>query len=87
MVQPLVAPSPTALTASAWKRLVSAHRERCRDGLLTSALGNFYSSASPGNDVTLNLDALPARLPLVECGSGCSCSSGCTNRTTQLGVR
>nr|XP_019011956.1 uncharacterized protein I206_02793 [Kwoniella pini CBS 10737]OCF50737.1 hypothetical protein I206_02793 [Kwoniella pini CBS 10737] len=34
----------------------------------------------------LNLEALPERLPLVECSPICPCSGNCANRLTQRGV-
>jgi len=48
-----------------------------------ASFGNFYSSG-PGAQL-LDLDALPERLPLIECGS-CSCDGNCRNRVTQSGV-
>ena len=50
--------------------------------------GNFYSSRSDGDvSQTLQLEALPANLPLVECSTSCPCASRCANRVTQRGVR
>ncbi|KAK8861690.1 hypothetical protein IAR55_002513 [Kwoniella newhampshirensis] len=53
-----------------------------------SEFGNFYSSL--GDDSKrqlLKLDALPDRLPLVECSPECACRARCANRVSQLGVR
>ncbi|ORX35271.1 hypothetical protein BD324DRAFT_632132 [Kockovaella imperatae] len=49
------------------------------------SFGNFYTLGPSGHPI-LNLDAVPYRLPLVECGAHCSCSVKCFNRTTQRGV-
>lgn len=51
--------------------------------------GNFYRSREQFTETAgiLDLDALPDHLPLVECGSSCSCSLECDNRITQRGVR
>jgi hypothetical protein len=50
--------------------------------------GNFYTNPGttevPGR---LDLDALPNNHPLVECGSACPCSTGCSNRVTQRGLK
>ncbi|WVF66006.1 hypothetical protein IAT40_000744 [Kwoniella sp. CBS 6097] len=59
-----------------------------------SSFGNFYSVPpliSKDDRLrierqTLNLDALPEKLPLVECSPLCACSDRCANRVTQQGV-
>lgn len=55
---------------------------------ITDDQGNFYTypgtAELPG---ILNLDALPANIPLVECGPTCPCDEGCSNRITQRGLK
>lgn len=54
----------------------------------TDYRGNFYSY--PGSDDSagiLNLDALPEKMPLVECGLACLCEEGCSSRVTQRGLK
>ncbi|KAK1927667.1 hypothetical protein DB88DRAFT_478821 [Papiliotrema laurentii] len=48
------------------------------------SFGNFYSGEKEAQVLLLN--ALPDRLPLVECSPACSCSSSCLNRVSQKGV-
>ncbi|WRT65809.1 uncharacterized protein IL334_002758 [Kwoniella shivajii] len=58
-----------------------------------SGYGNFYTT--PTYDDTrqdwieqrLEVDALPERLPLIECSVHCPCAEGCSDRLTQTGVR
>ena len=45
--------------------------------------GCFYVGTPP----LLVLDAIPAQMPLIECGPACSCSASCSNRVSQEGVR
>lgn len=50
--------------------------------------GHFYAPIGPdAAQLKLLLDALPAKLPLVECSSACLCVSNCQNRLTQTSVR
>ncbi|OCF75113.1 hypothetical protein I204_03962 [Kwoniella mangroviensis CBS 8886] len=52
-----------------------------------SGFGNFYTLPDAGFNQVLNIDALPERLPLVECSPQGSCAERCANRLTQRGVR
>lgn len=49
--------------------------------------GNFYSTSTDGGCQTLDLQALPVKLPLVECSPTCPCGTTCANRVTQRGVQ
>ncbi|OCF36309.1 hypothetical protein I316_02184 [Kwoniella heveanensis BCC8398] len=60
-----------------------ADGESCDCGSGCAPQGNFYTPTI----LTLNLDALPERLPLVECSPACPCVKKCANRVTQHGVR
>ncbi|WVW80275.1 hypothetical protein I302_102253 [Kwoniella bestiolae CBS 10118] len=52
-----------------------------------SGFGNFYTKPDTHFHQLLNLDALPERLPLVECSPQCPCFERCANKLTQRGVR
>ena len=50
--------------------------------------GNFYTQPGTAEIAgILNLDALPAKMPLIECGPACPCDDRCLNRVTQRGLK